>query len=191
MIEYQLVNLKKMKKIIIGIFVLLISVGFYLIYPIWINPKSPKAKEVLQIEEFNIEVSYSRPSKRGRLIFGAEDQGALLIYGKYWRLGANAPNKISINKNVKFAGNELKSGEYAMYAVPYKDYWEITLNPKINSSGYQRPDSSFDVFTVAIPVNTASSAVEQFTISLKNMYSNVAMTMEWDNIVAVVPIQFQ
>lgn len=191
MIEYQLVNLKKMKKIIIGIFVLLISVGFYLIYPIWINPKSPKAKEVLQIEEFNIEVRYSRPSKRGRLIFGAEDQGALLTYGKYWRLGANAPTKISINKNVKFAGNELKSGEYAMYAVPYKDYWEITLNPKINSSGYQRPDSSFDVFTVAIPVNTASSAVEQFTISLKNMDSNVAMTMEWDNIVAVVPIQFQ
>lgn len=89
-----------MKKIIITAIVLLLSLGLYIIYPIWINPKSPKSKEVLQIEEFNIEVRYSRPSKRGRLIFGTEDQGALLTYGKYWRLGANAPTKISINKEI-------------------------------------------------------------------------------------------
>ena len=113
-----------MKKIIFIIIILLVSIGIYIIYPIWINPKSPRAKEMLQIGEFNIELQYSRPSKRGRLIFGTEDQGALLAYGKYWRMGANAPTRIVINKDVKFAGNELKSGEYSMFAVPYKDYWE-------------------------------------------------------------------
>ena len=71
-----------MKKIIFIIIILLVSIGIYIIYPIWINPKSPRAKEILQIEEFNIELEYSRPSKRGRLIFGTEDQGALLVYGK-------------------------------------------------------------------------------------------------------------
>ncbi len=180
-----------MKKIIIGIFVLLISVGFYLIYPIWINPKSPKAEEVLQIEEFNIEVRYSRPSKRGRSIFGAEDQGALLTYGKYWRLGANAPTKISINKDVKFAGNELKSGNYSMYAVPYKGYWDITLNSQISSSGFERPDPSFDIFTVSIALSPSTTPVEKFTISLKKMGSNATMTMEWDKAAAVVPIELQ
>ena len=178
-----------MKKIIFIIIILLFSIGIYIIYPIWINPKSPRAKEMLKIGEFNIELQYSRPSKRGRLIFGTEDQGALLAYGKYWRMGANAPTRIVINKDVKFAGNELKSGEYSMFAVPYKDYWEITLNSEINSSGYQRPDSSFDIFTVSIPLNEATSVVEQFNISLKNIDSNVIISMEWDKVSALVTIE--
>ena len=178
-----------MKKIIFIIIILLFSIGIYIIYPIWINPKSPRAKEMLQIGEFNIELQYSRPSKRGRLIFGTEDQGALLAYGKYWRLGANAPTRIVINKDVKFAGNELKSGVYSMFAVPYKDYWEITLNSEINSSGYQRPDPSFDIFTVSLPVKKANSVVEQFTISLQNIDSNVVIAVEWDKITASVTIE--
>ena len=178
-----------MKKILFTIIILLVSIGIYIIYPIWINPKSPKAKEMLQIDGFNIELQYSRPSKRGRLIFGTEDQGALLAYGKYWRLGANAPTRIVINKDVKFAGNELKSGAYSMFAVPNKDYWEITLNSKINSSGYQRPDPSFDIFTVAIPVKNVTSIVEQFTISLKKIDSNVIIAMEWDKFAALITIE--
>ena len=178
-----------MKKIIFIIIILLVSIGIYIIYPIWINPKSPRAKEMLQIGEFNIELEYSRPSKRGRLIFGTEDQGALLAYGKYWRMGANAPTRIVINKDVKFAGNELKSGEYSMFAVPYKDYWEITLNSEINSSGYQRPDPSFDIFTVSLPVKKATSVVEQFTISLQNIDSNVVIAMERDKVTASVTIE--
>lgn len=178
-----------MKKIIFIIIILLFSIGIYIIYPIWISPKSPRAKEMLQIGEFNIELQYSRPSKRGRLIFGTEDQGALLAYGKYWRMGANAPTRIVINKDVKFAGNELKSGVYSMFAVPYKDYWEITLNSEINSSGYQRPDPSFDIFTVSLPVKKANSVVEQFTISLQNIDSNVVIAVEWDKITASVTIE--
>ncbi len=180
-----------MKRIIIGSVVMLLSVGLYLIYPIWINPKSPKAKEVLQMEELNIEILYSSPSKRERLIFGTKDQVALLPYGKYWRLGANAPTTISINKDVQFAGKELKSGVYCMYAVPNKDYWDITLNSKINSSGYRPPDASFDVFTVAVPVNSTSNLAEQFSISLKESDLGASMTLKWDHLVTVIPIEIQ
>ena len=76
-----------------------------------------------------------------------------------------------------------------MFAVPYKDYWEITLNSEINSSGYQRPDSSRDIFTVSIPLNEATSVVEQFNISLKNIDSNVIISMEWDKVSALVTIE--
>jgi hypothetical protein len=180
-----------MKKIIISAMVLLISVGVFFIYPIWINPKSPRAKTSLGVEELKIEIRYSSPSKRGRLIFGTEDQEPLLTYGKYWRLGANAPTKISIDKDIKFAGKDLKSGNYSMYAVPYKDYWDITLNSQISSSGFERPDPSFDVFTVSIALSSSTTPVEQFTISLKKMGSNVTMTMEWDKAAAVVTIELQ
>ena len=78
-----------------------------------------------------------------------------------------------------------------MYAVPYKDYWDITLNSQISSSGFERPDPSFDVFTVSIALSSSTTPVEQFTISLKKMGSNATMTMEWDKAAAVVPIQLQ
>ena len=180
-----------MKKIIVSVIVIVISVGFYFIYPIWINPKSPRAKASLQVEELKIEVRYSSPLKRGRLIFGTEDQEPLLTYGKYWRLGANAPTKISIDKDIKFAGKVLKSGNYSMYAVPYKNYWDITLNSQISSSGFERPDPSFDIITVSIDLSSSTTPVEQFTISLNKMGSNATMTMEWDKVAVVVPIEIQ
>jgi hypothetical protein len=180
-----------MKKTIIGVIVLLISVGIYFVYSILINPKSPRAKTSLQVGKLKIEIHYSSPSKRERLIFGTEDQKPLLTYGKYWRLGANAPTKISINKDVKFAGKDLKSGNYSIYAVPYKDYWDITLNSQINSSGFERPDPSFDVFTVSIPLSSNPNPVEHFVISLKKMNSKVTMTLVWDDVVVAIPILIQ
>ena len=54
-----------MKKVIFGIFIILTAGLLYIIYPIWINPKSPKEIDVYKFQELNIEVSYSRPSKGG------------------------------------------------------------------------------------------------------------------------------
>ena len=178
-----------MKKIFISLLLIMFSIGVYFIYPIWINPKSPKAKTSLLVEGLKIEIFYSSPSKRGRLIFGMEEQKPLLTYGKYWRLGANAPTKISVDKDIKFAGQVLKSGNYSMYVVPFQNYWEVTLNSKINSSGYERPDPINDILTVSIPLKLSSIPKEQLTISLKKNGSNATMTIEWENVVVVVPIE--
>ena len=178
-----------MKKIIFVIFIILSAVLLYIIYPIWINPKSPKEVEVYKFEELNIEVSYSRPSKRGRLIFGKEDQKPLLPYGKYWRLGANAPSTITFSEDVKFAGEYLKQGKYCMYVTPYEKYWKLTLNSQINSSSYERPDPKYDVFTQEISLNYNSQSVEKLKILLKNNHSDIDLFIEWDNVYVLIPIQ--
>ena len=178
-----------MKKVIFGIFIILTAGLLYIIYPIWINPKSPKQIDVYKFQELNIEVSYSRPSKRGRLIFGKEDQKPLLPYGKYWRLGANAPTTITFSEDVKFAGKNLKQGKYCIYVTPYEKYWKLTLNSQINSSSYERPDPSFDVFTQDINLNYNSHSVEKLKISLKNNHSDIDLFVEWDNVFIMIPIQ--
>jgi hypothetical protein len=43
-----------------------------------------------------LKVSYSSPSKKGRLIFGREQDNALLPYGKVWRTGANEATLIEL-----------------------------------------------------------------------------------------------
>ena len=177
-----------MKKIIIGFLVILISTTFYFAYPIWINPKSPKGEATINKDGLNIEIKYSRPSKRDRLIFGTEDQGALLTYGKYWRLGANAPTIISINKAVRFGGKELKLGKYSMYAIPNEKFWDIRLNSKINSSGYIQPESLYDELSLSVPVYKTKRTVEQLTIGLSDLDSLVEITIEWDNNGVMIPV---
>ncbi|MEI9917434.1 MAG: DUF2911 domain-containing protein [Bacteroidota bacterium] len=78
------------KKIIIGVvaFIVLLAAGFgYLNYRN--RTLSPPGKVELTVNGLTVSIPYSRPSVRGRLIFGSEEQGALQPYGKYWRLGAN------------------------------------------------------------------------------------------------------
>ena len=79
------------KKIFIGIGVVIIVFVLWSVYGLFFAPKkSPPATASFSDKGLDIKVSYSQPSKRGRLIFGEEKGGALLPYGKYWRLGANA-----------------------------------------------------------------------------------------------------
>src|SRR6185436_18624918 len=88
---------------------------------------SPPGSAQLTNGDLSISISYSRPSVRGRLIFGTKEQEALLPYGKYWRLGANESTEITFNKDVLFNNNPVKAGTYKVYAFPGPDTFEIGL----------------------------------------------------------------
>src|ERR1035437_8080647 len=70
---------------------------------------SPTAKISQDFSVTNIEISYSRPSMRGRKVFGD-----LVPYGKVWRTGANGATKLKIGEDMDIAGQKIKAGEYAM-----------------------------------------------------------------------------
>ena len=166
-------------------------------------------------KDLDINVTYSRPYKKGRVIFGqAKDRawlpkgkfwtygfraltglprttGALVPYGKYWRLGANDATEISVNKNINFAGKPVNAGRYRMYAVPNQDTWLVTLNSELGKFGLYEPDHSLDVVTVEVPVEPAPSGTEQFTINFDNDSSGVQMKFIWDKILVRVPLRVQ
>jgi hypothetical protein len=58
-------------------------------------PSSPGGNVVFNSDNATFEVEYSRPYKKGRLIFGEKSDGALVPYAKYWRTGANAATTFS------------------------------------------------------------------------------------------------
>src|SRR5687767_4148735 len=68
----------------------------------------------------DISIEYSRPSAKGRVIYGD-----LVPFGKLWRTGANAATKITFGEDVKVEGNAIPAGTYALYTIPNKDSWEI------------------------------------------------------------------
>lgn len=177
-----------LKKIlgIIGI-VLLLSVG-YLVYGTFINPKSPKGVVTHQQDELNLEVVYHRPFKKERLIFGAKEDGALVPYGVYWRLGANAATSFETNQDLSFAGRTLAAGKYRIYAIPHADHWVVALNEEAGAFGYSEPDYEKDVMRVNIPTATLLSPLEQFTIDFLSSDDDLALRMRWDTTAVTIPL---
>ena len=68
----------------------------------------------------DVTVDYSRPSVKGRTIFGD-----LVPFGKLWRTGANANTTVTFSDDVVIKGTTLKKGKYALYTTPKADMWEV------------------------------------------------------------------
>ena len=88
--------------------------------------KTPSASTSSKINQMvgltEIIVEYSRPSKKGRDIFGN-----LVPFGKLWRTGANSSTKISFSSDVEINGEKIKEGKYSVFSIPNEDEWDIIL----------------------------------------------------------------
>jgi len=138
---------------------------------------SSKLEQVVGLTDVTLE--YSRPSMRGRTIFGD-----LVPYGKLWRTGANANSKITFSDNVTIDGNELKKGTYAIYTIPNEKTWDVIFYSEANNWGTPK---KWDESKVAAKVNVEAyvidATIESFTIEIDEIKSNSAVIgILWDNI---------
>jgi hypothetical protein len=180
-----------LKKILIGVGLLLVVFVGFIVYSN-LFPKSPPTTKAFSENGLDINVAFGQPSKRGRLIFGEEKDGALQPYGKYWRLGANAATEITFNKDINFAGKAVKAGSYRMYAVPGANSFQVSLNSELGVFlGVMEPDYSKDVLKVDVPVIQSPKETEQFTINFASDSTGVNMDFVWDKIIVRVPITVQ
>ena len=177
------------KKILIGVLVLMVVVGAGFMYLNYRNKTlSPPGSASLSNGDLTVSVSYSRPSVRGRVIFGTEEQDALQPYGAYWRLGANESTEISFSKDVLFNNEPVKAGTYRMYAVPGPDKFEFGLNTELGEWGYSEPDYSKDILKTSVPVERLPTPVEQYTITLGKSGETINAIFDWSDVRLTVPI---
>jgi Protein of unknown function (DUF2911) len=180
------------KKIFIVIGILLLAYAAYFVYGIiTTRSHSPSETKAISHEGLDVKVIYCRPYKKGRLIFGSEQDEALVPYEKYWRLGANEATEITFSKDVTFAGKPIQAGTYRMYAVPHASSWEVSLNSELGKFGFFEPNYALDVAKVDVPVTNAPQETEQFTITFDPDSSGVNMNMAWDKTLVQVPINPQ
>jgi len=135
----------------------------------------------------NIELSYSRPSMKGRTIFGN-----LVPYNKLWRTGANANTTISFDENVMIGGKIIKAGTYAIYTKPNMTSWEVYFYSDASNSGTPKKwDSEKVVATVKANVVPLSFKIETFTLQIDDITNDSAnLGMMWENVYVAVPIRF-
>ncbi|WKV11435.1 DUF2911 domain-containing protein [Marivirga harenae] len=181
------------KKILIGVGIVILLFILWVVYGLFIaEPVSPTATVSYNEAGLEMTIDYSQPSKKGRLIFGEESEGALQPYGKYWRLGANAATEISFNKDVTFGGEPVEAGTYRMYAVPGSDAFEIILNSETDVFfGAVEPDEELDILAIQAPVQKPASPVETFTIGFSSTASGANINFSWDETMFQVPVALQ
>lgn len=126
-----------------------------------------------------VKVEYSRPSVRERMIFGEEEEGALLPYGVYWRLGANEPTSLEVSDDFMFGDTPIPAGKYVIYAFPRKGEMELVLNSDLRFWGYSEPNYDQDMATVVVPMNRGAKT-EQFTIDATSDDSGATLAFSWD-----------
>ena len=146
---------------------------------------SPFAKVEQQFSTSNIIIEYSRPSKRGRTIFGD-----VVPYGKNWRTGANSNTKISFGEDVKFAGNNVPAGTYSLYTIPNAENWEIILNKSTENWGTAGYDAQNDLVRINVRPIHLNNVIETFTIEIANITTtSCILNLKWDQ--TLIPIQIE
>jgi hypothetical protein len=133
-------------------------------------------------------VLYSRPHKKGRVVFGNDGQ-SLCKYGIPWRLGANEATEVEFFRDVKLKGTAVSRGRYVMYCIPYPDKWVIKLNSNLFTWGLHI-DPSTNLATIEIPVQQQNPSIEDFTMLFEEAESGVNLIMAWDDVKTVLPITF-
>ncbi len=132
----------------------------------------------------DFEIVYSRPSVKGRQIFGA-----LEAYGTVWRTGANAATVIRFNTPITFGGSPVPAGTYSLFTIPDRDAWTVILNAEHDQWGAYRYDRARDVARVTVPAKTLSEPVETFTLSLDDLRDESAtLTIVWERVRVAVPL---
>ncbi len=180
------------KKIMIGLGVLIMLLGAAFMY---LNNRnrtlSPPGTAELTNGALSVSVTYSRPSVRGRLVFGKEEDGAIQPWGQYWRVGANESTEVTFNTDVQFNGMGLEQGTYKMYAVPGKETFTVNLNSELGTWGAMEPDYELDILSTTVPVEQISN-VEQHTIRLETTgQDSTNIIVEFSDVRLTIPVSAQ
>lgn len=129
-------------------------------------------------------INYSRPSMKGRTIFGE-----LVPYGKVWRAGANMATTIEFTSVVDFAGSKVEPGKYSIFITPQADSWQIDLNSVWNTSGTGDYDVANNIATIEAKVEKASPMTESWTIGFDAIIEDDAVLyFQWADALVKVAI---
>ncbi|MCG2417870.1 DUF2911 domain-containing protein [Aequorivita sp. F47161] len=174
-----------MKKIILLFSAFLLTVG------IQAQIQTPQASPFQKIEQkvglTDVTLEYSRPSMKGRTIFGG-----LVPYDAIWRTGANASTKITFSDDVEIGGKTVKAGTYAIYTKPAVSSWDVYFYSDANNWG-NPPKWDEDKVAAHVSAQAYPMAmnVETFTMSFDELKNDEAtLGILWEKTYVGVPIKF-
>jgi hypothetical protein len=144
---------------------------------------SPAASITQVVGTTDINVKYSRPSMRGREIFGK-----LVAFDKVWRTGANGATQFTTSTDIMVEGQKLVAGTYSIFSIPMMGHSTVIFNKDAGASeaNYSKEKDAVRVHvsTVTIPSKqTMGISIDDITDSTANL--NIA----WET--TLIPVKLE
>jgi hypothetical protein len=137
---------------------------------------SPSATISQKIGLTDVSIEYSRPSTKGRKIFGE-----LVPFGEVWRTGANAATIINFKTEAKVEGNLVPAGSYALYSIPGKTEWTIILSKNTKLWGAVGYDAADDLLRFKVKPGKTGQKYETMEINFVDMTDTGAtVALKWE-----------
>lgn len=136
---------------------------------------SPTATVSQTVGLTKVTVEYSRPSAKGRTIFGE-----LVPYGKVWRTGANKITTIKFDNDVMVEGQKIKAGSYGLCTIPVEGGSTIILNSDDKQWGTYSYDEKKDVARFIVK-SSEVPMTEIMTIALEqSSLTSLNVIISWE-----------
>ena len=133
----------------------------------------------------SIELTYSRPTAKGRKIFGD-----LVPFNKIWRTGANAATKLVLTEPLEIGGKNVDTGTYVLYTIPGIDSWDIILNKGLKNWGTDGYKESEDVVKFRVEPMKMKDKVESFTMQFVDVKpESCELQIMWEKTVVAISIK--
>ena len=149
-----------------------------------IGALSPRDSVEFAVGKVSGMISYSRPSKRGRRIFGG-----IVPWGQVWRTGANAATAIEFTDPVEINDVQIPAGKYTLWTIPDQEQWQLIINKQTGQWGTAY-DEKQDLVRIPVASESVPVPVETFTIAATPRgETGAVVTLTWDRTRVVVPIR--
>ena len=131
----------------------------------------------------NVEIVYSRPSKRGRQVWGE-----VVPWGQPWRTGANAATQLTTSADLVIGNAVVPAGKYTLWSLPTATGNRLIINTQTGQWGTIY-DESKDLVRVDMTQTATARPVEQFTIALIPQGPVATLRLSWDDREFSVPVR--
>jgi len=130
----------------------------------------------------DVWVDYSRPTKRGREIFGN-----VVPWNTVWRTGANEATQLSSSADLVVGGATVPAGKYTLWTLPSPTGWKLIINKQTGQWGTVY-DAQQDLLRVDTKVEMLATPVEKLVIAFEPAAAGTTMTITWDKTKVSVPV---
>ena len=150
-----------------------------------------------------IEITYGRPIKRGRDLWGsgAEYGRAVLAGAPVWRAGADVSTRLKSEVPLVFGSTTVAPGEYSLFIDLKPNNWTLIVSGWAAQQKYDANDKDAlwgaygytpakDIVRVPMKLETTPLSYDQLTWQFADMNGSAGqLVLTWDRVMALVPFK--
>lgn len=137
---------------------------------------------VVEIGDTRITIEYGRPSKRGRMIWGA-----LVPWGRWWMPGADESTVITNSKPIRIGTLDVPAGEHTLYTMPSDGEFMLIINNVVGQFHTEYAPNR-DLGRVVMTKVATVEPMERMAFMLTPASTGAVLKLVWDDREYSVPV---